>query len=219
MVSVLLFKFPVSNRRNISLGSVVCSVGFFNQCVQHLCKKNTFYLLSCIAVNGYSALRCTCLERTADDLFTCFNNNGIKANVGKCHLLLSTQEKLKANISNYTITNSNKDKLLRVTIDNPLKFESHVKNVYSKAGQKLCTLSRLSLYMSLNQRRMIMQSFNMSQFGYCPLIWMNYNRSLNNNNRIHERALRIVYRDKKPTFKELLEKDNSVTVHVKISIY
>ena len=33
--------------------------------------------------------------------------------------------------------------------------------------------------------------------------------------RIHERALRIVYRDKESTFKELLEKDNSVTVHVK----
>ena len=56
----------------------------------------------------------------------------------------------------------------------------------------------------------------MSQFGYCPLIWMNHNRSLNNNiNRIHERALSIVYRVQKSPFKELLEKDNSVTVHVK----
>ena len=45
---------------------------------------------------------------------------------------------------------------------------------------------------------------------------MNHNRSLNNNtNRIHEKALRIVYRDKKPNFKELLQKDNYVTVHVK----
>ena len=45
---------------------------------------------------------------------------------------------------------------------------------------------------------------------------MNHNHSLNNNiNRIHERALSIVYRDKKSTFKGLLEKDNSVTVHVK----
>ena len=44
---------------------------------------------------------------------------------------------------------------------------------------------------------------------------MNHNRSLNNNNRIHERAFRIVYGDEKSTFKELLEKDNSVTVHVK----
>ena len=56
----------------------------------------------------------------------------------------------------------------------------------------------------------------MSQFGYCPLIWINHNGSLNNNiNRIHERTFRIVCSDKKSTFKELLKKDNSVTVHVK----
>ena len=111
--------------------------------------------------------------------------------------------------------NSDKEKLLGVTIDSHLKFESHIKNLCSKASQKLYALSRMSLYMSLNQRRMIMQSFIMSKFGYCPLIWMNHNRSLNNNiNRIHERTLRIVYGDKKSTFKELLEKDNSVTVHV-----
>ena len=45
---------------------------------------------------------------------------------------------------------------------------------------------------------------------------MIHNRSLNNNiKRIHGRAIPIVYRDKKSTFKELLEKHNSVTVHVK----
>ena len=56
----------------------------------------------------------------------------------------------------------------------------------------------------------------MPQFGYYPLIWMNHNRSLNNNiNKIHERALRKVYRDKKATFQELLENDNNVTVHLK----
>ena len=46
-----------------------------------------------------------------------------------------------------------------------------------------------------------MQSFIMSQIGYCLSIWMNHNPSLNNNiNRIHERALRIVYKDKKINF-------------------
>ena len=87
---------------------------------------------------------------------------------------------------------------------------------YKEFVKKLYALSRVSLYMSLYQHRMIMQSFIMSQFGYCPLIWVNHNRSLNNNiNRIHERALSIVYRVQKSPFKELLEKDNSVTVHVK----
>ena len=124
----------------------------------------------------------TCLERTADDLFTWFNNNERKANADKCHLLLSTKEKLKANISNYTIMNSDKEKLLGVTIDKHVKFTyKKYKNLCSKASQKLYALSRVSLYLSLYQRRMIMKSFIMSQFGYCSLTWMNHNRSLNNN--------------------------------------
>ena len=140
----------------------------------------------------------------------------MKANADKCHHLQSTNKKLKANISNYTIMNSDKEKLLEVTIDNHLKFKSHIKNLCSKTSQKPYAISIISLYISLNQRRMIMQSFIMSQFGYCPFIWMNHKRRLNNNiNRIHERTLRIVYRVKKSIFKEVLEKDNSVTVHVK----
>ena len=144
----------------------------------------------------------TCLERTAGDLFAWFNNNGMKANADKCHFLLNTKEKLKANISNYTIINSDQEKLLGVAIDNHLKFELHIKNLCSKTSQKLHAFSRISSCTSLNQRRMIMKSFIVSQFGYCSLIWMNHNLSLNNNiNRIHERTLRIVYIDKKSTFK------------------
>ena len=74
----------------------------------------------------------------------------------------------------------------------------------------------MSSYMSLGQRRLIMKSFISSQFGYCPMIWMNHSRALNNKiNKIHERALRLVYRDKKSTFEELLNKDNSVKFHIK----
>ena len=43
---------------------------------------------------------------------------------------------------------------------------------------------------------------------------MFHNRTLNNEiNKLHERALRITYKDEKPTFYELLEKDKSVTLH------
>ena len=123
---------------------------------------------------------------------------------------------LKANISNFIITNSEKEKLLGVTFDNDLKFQSHINSLYSKASQKLYALSRMSSYMSLGQRRLIMKSFISSQFGYCPMIWMNHSRALNNKiNRIHERALRLVYRDKKSTFEELLNKDISVKFHIK----
>ena len=54
----------------------------------------------------------------------------------------------------------------------------------------------------------------MSQFGYCPLIWMFHSRKLNTRiNRIHEKALRIVYHNSASSFQELLKKDDSVTIH------
>ena len=59
-----------------------------------------------------------------------------------------------------------------------------------------------------------MKSFVTFQFGYCPLIWMLHSRRLNNKiNSIHKRALRITYQDRISTFQELLNKDNSVSIH------
>ena len=67
--------------------------------------------------------------------------------------------------------------------------------------------------MDERKRRTIMKAFINSQFGYCPLVWMFHSRQLNNRiNKIHERALRIVYNDFSSTFNELLLKDNSVSI-------
>ena len=59
-----------------------------------------------------------------------------------------------------------------------------------------------------------MKAFIMSQFSYCPLVWMCHSRTLNNKiNKLHERALRLVYDDRQSTFEELLNIDKSVTNH------
>ena len=43
---------------------------------------------------------------------------------------------------------------------------------------------------------------------------MSHSRGLNNRvNKIHERALTLVYKDDNSTFEELLIKDGSVTIH------
>ena len=45
---------------------------------------------------------------------------------------------------------------------------------------------------------------------------MNYNKSINKNiNSLHERALRLIYCDHSSNFQELLQGDNSVTIHQK----
>ena len=59
-----------------------------------------------------------------------------------------------------------------------------------------------------------MRAFIENEFNYCPLTWMFHNRTLNNKiNKLHERVLRITYKDEKSTFSKLLEKDKSVTIH------
>ena len=68
--------------------------------------------------------------------------------------------------------------------------------------------------MDINKRRILMKSYIFSQLNYCPLVWMCHSGVLNKKiNRIQERALRIVYRDYKSSFKELLQKDKSMTIH------
>ena len=101
-----------------------------------------------------------------------------------------------------------------MTIDSNLSFSEHVTYLCATANRKLHALSRVSKYISLKKRRILMKSFIISQFGYCPLIWMTHNRGLNNKiNHIHERALRIVYKDFSTSFEGLLAKDKSVTIH------
>ena len=59
-----------------------------------------------------------------------------------------------------------------------------------------------------------MRTFIESQFNYCPLLWMCHSRKLNHKiNKLHERALRVVYKNRDLTFQQLLEKDNSFTIH------
>ena len=70
--------------------------------------------------------------------------------------------------------------------------------------------------MNIEKRRTITKSFVTSKFSYCPLIWMFRIRRLNNKiNSIYERALRITYQDNTSIFQELLNKDNSVSMHHK----
>ena len=77
-------------------------------------------------------------------------------------------------------------------------------------------LSRITPYMNLTKRKLLMNSFFTSQFNYCPLVWMCHNRTINNKiNRLHERCLRIVYNDNKSSFQELLDNNKGVIIHVK----
>ena len=154
------------------------------------------------------------LEHSSSILFKWLKNNQMKINTEKSHLLVSGKDNIVAKIDNHCIKSESQQELLGILIDSNLTFEGHINNICKKTSSKLNALARISPYMEIQKRKMLMKSFVTSQFGYCPLIWMFHSRTLNNKiNSIHERALRISYEDYVSTYEQLLEKDNSVSIH------
>ena len=149
-------------------------------------------------------------------MFEWFSFNKLKANTSKCHLFLPRYQPVPQNIKGSIIESSSYGKLLGIYIDSNFSFEYHINRICRKASQKLHALSRIAKFISENKKRMLFKSFIISQFNYCPIVWMCHGRGLNNKiNNIHERALRIVYHDKISSFKTLLKRDKSTSIHMK----
>ena len=154
------------------------------------------------------------LQYISTKVFNWFGNNPMKANPDKCHLLLSAKSPEVVSIDGIQITSSTAETLLGITIDSELNFENHLSAICDKVSRKINALGRIANYMTLKKRRIVMKTFIESQFNYCPLIWMFHSRTINNKiNRLHERALRIVYSEFKSSFEGLLMKDNSFSIH------
>ena len=138
------------------------------------------------------------LEENAEICNDWFDNNYMKMNPEKSHLLVSgnKSEHMWAKVGEDTIWETNEVKLLGVNIDSNLKFDKHTEYICQKANAKLTALSRMCKFLNLNQRRVLFKAFFESQFKYCPLVWMFHSRRSNNKiNKLHERALRLVYND------------------------
>ena len=125
-----------------------------------------------------------------------FQNNRLKSNAGKSNLITSCTSPVEFQSENTIVSSVNRVKLLLVHIDGRLDFNYHVSRICKKANEKWRALPRVPKYMDLNKRRMLVKAFLISQFIYCPLMWMLHIRNTGNRvNKIHERALRLVYDD------------------------
>ena len=99
-------------------------------------------------------------------------------------------------------------------IDSKLLFDGHVKSLCKKASQKLNAFSRVPYKLVFNQIKLLLNAFITSQFSYTPVVSIFHSRKKTHHiNYIHERALRVVYKDHNSSFDEIFEKDNSCKIH------
>ena len=98
----------------------------------------------------------TSLENAAEKLFEWFANNHMKTNHDKCNLLMSTLTPISINGKDSITKNSDNEKLLGVTVDANLNFNCHLENILKKASKKVHVLARITPYMSISKRKLLM---------------------------------------------------------------
>ena len=146
-----------------------------------------------------------------------FKNNGMEANPNKFQFFISSPchpENIEFKTSkNVTIISEPCVKALGVNIDNRLTFTEHVSSCCTKAARQLNAFSRISKNLDLKCRKMIFQSFVLSNFTCCPLVWHFCGKQNNGKiEKIQERALRILYDDHESEYSKLLDKSGAITM-------
>ena len=105
---------------------------------------------------------------------------------------------VRVNVGGNIVSNEKTVKLLSITVDNKLSFETLLNEICKKVRQILHALARISTLISQKKLIIIVRAFITSQFSYWPLVWMCHSRTVTNNIN-NERALRLVYNDRQST--------------------
>ncbi len=98
-------------------------------------------------------------------------------------------------------------KLLRIIIDDKLKFDKQADILSKYAARQLNILYRFKGIFDLTEREKIYNTFMLSNFNYCLIVW-HLCRKVNTKKieKIQERALHFIINDTKRSYSSLLEK-------------
>ena len=113
----------------------------------------------------------------------------------------------KFSCENAVIKNNEVLELLEVTVDENLKFATHVNKVCRKVSQQVAVLKRMRNMLPFETRLRIYTSFIAPHFNYCSESWHFCNKSSADKlEKVDERAIRFVFNDKFTPYEELLNK-------------
>ena len=105
--------------------------------------------------------------------------------------------------------------LLGIQIDDNLEFNLHISNICRSAANQLNALFRLKRFLGYKEKRILINSYFMVNFNYCPLVWMfSSASSLKKIEKLQKRALSFLYNDYEISYEELLLKSSRATMNV-----
>ena len=160
------------------------------------------------------------LEKESNTALNWLENNHMIANPEKFHALIvkKNQEKTSGqliNIKDKQIKTEEQVKLLGVNIDFKLNFDLHISKLCKQAATQLNVLKRLKTFLGYKEKKVLVESFVLSNFNYCPLVWhFSSCKSSNKIEKIQQRALRFLFNDQTSSYDDLLIKSDRCTMHV-----
>ena len=106
-----------------------------------------------------------------------FGKNQIMANPRKFQcMLLGKHKSLKIEIEGFQLESAKSNNLLGITIDYNLTFDTHASNI-CKTASRIRRLSRIRNALDKKLAKLLCNSFILSQFNYCSIIWMFYSKT------------------------------------------
>ena len=130
------------------------------------------------------------------------NSMVLNPNKTKC-MVVTTRQKhqlkpltLDLSLYDQTITQVNEHKLLGVTIDNQLKWQSHIDRTCKTISRNLYMLSKLKLYVDTNSRLLFYNAHIKSHIDYASTVWDGSSDiHLKRLNSLHRRAAKLILPD------------------------
>ena len=152
------------------------------------------------------------LESESEIAINWFKDNHMILNPGKFQAIII--DKYKGNHTNQIISIDQKEiktlskvKLLGIEIDEKINFNHHINKICKTASNQLNALIRLEHLLGFEERKVLLNTFVMSKFNYCSLVW-NFSsaQSLSKIENLQKRALRFLLKNYDSTCENLLEK-------------
>ena len=117
------------------------------------------------------------LESESNIAIDWFTKNEMIINTDKFQTIIL--DKKKSNLTNIPFTIDNQTiksvpsvELLGIHLDDKLNFHLYISNICRSAANQLNALIRLKSYLSFNAKRVLINSYIIYNFNYCPLVWM-----------------------------------------------
>ena len=128
-------------------------------------------------------------------------------------MLLRKQKPLKTEIEGFQLESRMSVNFLEITIDHFLIFDTYGSNICKTARAKVKTLRIIRNALDENQAKLLYNSFILSQFNYCSIIWIFFSKaSYKKIKEIQEKRLPIVYNEPHMSLEEPLMTKELISV-------